>query len=296
MLGFPWYLSARRERLMTLMSNIDAMSDQMVSDFLRTDPDVFRQAKRVAAFDLALLFWTIVFAMVYTLLGSPRCGLVTLWTVLPILASLAALKRGKSPAFCGNLLCAGGYLTLTALGSITGGWTAIPPMLWYTVLPVVAVLTCGVRWGFIWTLIALASVGVFALVEGLGITLPQELSSLSLHVFGIAAVAGLLLCQFVLAWVRVGVEQRALDALDEARKSLARMRAEAESLKAGFGFSMEDWARLKREKAALEHFVECRFGNLGLDPLANDMDRDELDMEDDELHYAEFEDAPAAES
>jgi hypothetical protein len=271
---------------MRLISAIDAALDRLVPDSLRRDPDIFRQAKRVAALDLALLFWTMVFAAIYAALGSTRCGLVTLWAVLPILGSLASLKRGRSPAFCGNLLCAAGYFTLTSLGLITGGWTAIPPMLWYTVLPVVAVLTCGVYWGFLWTVIPLATVGAFALLEALGVRLSQELSPRSVHVFGFAVVAGLLLCQFVLAWVRVGVEQRALDALHAAQQNLARTRAEADALQAGFGFSMEDWARLKREKAALEHFLESRFGNLGLDPLDDELDGDETD--DLESEFAEL--------
>lgn len=272
---------------MGLVTAIDATLDRIVPDSLRQDPDVLRQAKRVAAFDFAFLFWTIAFAAIYTALGSPRCGLVTLWAVFPILGSLVGLERGRSPAFCGNLLCAAGYISLTSLGLITGGWAAIPPMLWYTVLPVVAVLTCGVYWGFIWTLIPLASLGVFSLLQGFDVSLPQELSPLSVHIFGFSVVVGLLLCQFVLAWVRVGIEQRALEALQDAQRSLARTRAEAESLKSSFGFSMEDWARLQREKAALEYFVKCRFGKLDIVDGDADLDDDDLDIDD----CAELDDA-----
>lgn len=272
---------------MHLASAIDAALDRVVADSLRQDPDIQRKAKRVAAFDVAMLFWTLVFASVYAALGSLRCAAVTLWAVLPILVSLAALVRGRSPTLCGNILCAGGYLTLTALGLISGGWTGMPPMLWYTVLPVVAVLTCGISWGIVWTLVTLVSVAVFALLTGLGVGFPQEVNPSSMYLFGFLLVAGLLLCQFMLAWVRVGIEQRVLDALQEAERKLVKTRAEADALEAAFGFSMEDWTRVQREKAALEYFVECRFGNLGLDPMDEEMDNDEPDDEDAEL--AEFE-------
>ena len=126
------------------MSAIDGQLDRFVARSLRQDPDVWRQAKRVAAFDLAFLFWVGLFAGVCWALGSAWCGLITLWAMLPILASLWAMKRGHSPVVGGNLLCLAGIVTLTALGLVTGGWTGIPPMLWYTVLPVVAMLTCGV--------------------------------------------------------------------------------------------------------------------------------------------------------
>jgi hypothetical protein len=247
---------------MALAGRIDALLDRVVHQRLGSDADVLRQAKRVAAFDFAFLFWVLVFAALYAALGAPLCGLVTLWAALPILASLAAVARGRSPVLAGNLLCAAGLVTLTALGLVTGGWTGIPPMLWYTVLPVVAVLTCGIGWGIAWTVAALASIAAFALLPALGLELPQALGPQSAELFGFAAVAGLLVCQFVLAWVRVGVEQRALEALAEAQRKLASARADAETLEATFGLSLDEWERLKREKAALEYFIERRFGKL----------------------------------
>jgi hypothetical protein len=51
-------------------------------------------------------------------------------------------------------------------------------------------------------------------------------------------------------------------ALQETHASLAEARKTLAILKAGFGFSMDDWARLQREKAALERFVRLRFGDV----------------------------------
>lgn len=284
-------IQGARGKSMRMVCAIDAWLDRIVPNSLHRDPEIFRQAKRVAAFDLAFLFWTVVFAGIYTALGSQWCGLVTLWAVLPILGSLLAVERGRSPAFCGNLLCLAGYVSLTALGLISGGWTAIPPMLWYTVLPVVAVLTSGVVWGFVWTLIPVASVGLFALAQGNGIPLRQELSLQSLNIFGLAVVVGLLFCQFVLAWVRVGIEQRALAALHETKQDLARAKAEAETIRAGFGISFDAWSRLHREKAALESFVKRRFGQLEINE--DDADLDDADLDDSDLDDTDLADAAA---
>ena len=76
------------------------------------------------------------------------------------------------------------------------------------------------------------------------------------------ALAGLVVCQFVLGWLRVGIEQRALLALHETNASLVQARTALASLKTGFGFSMGEWTKLQREKAALERFVRLKFGDV----------------------------------
>jgi len=87
--------------------------------------------------------------------------------------------------------------------------------------------------------------------------------------------------------VRVGVEQRALAALHEARRRLSDVRRHMATLQAVYGFSMDDWARLQREKAALERFVRVKYGQLDLVDLAledatTDDTLDDLDELDDQ--------------
>jgi hypothetical protein len=65
---------------------------------------------------------------------------------LPILSSVLALKRGASPAFCGNISCLGGWTLMTTIAVLSGGGVATP-LLWYTVLPVLATMASGVVWG-----------------------------------------------------------------------------------------------------------------------------------------------------
>jgi hypothetical protein len=89
--------------------------------------------------------------------------------------------------------------------------------------------------------------------------------------FACCVLAGLVACQYIMAWLRVGLEQRALLALQETNASLIEVRQTLAHLKAGFGFSMDDWARLQREKAALERFVRLRFGDVDV------AERDELE-------------------
>jgi hypothetical protein len=247
-----------------LASALNELSDPLVPAAWRGNSALLRQAKCDAVYALAFLGCAFVFATLYALLGAYRSSLITLWTVLPILLSLVALERANSPAVCGHLLCAGGWATLTAIGIVTGGWTGIPPMLWFTGLPVVAVTTAG-RWaGLLWTAVSLATVSAFAVAQTLGVVFPQELTSTGQRVVGYALVAGLLLYQLIAVWIRIGIEQRALGSLHRTRRKLAKARNELQELQAGFGFSIKDWERLKREKAALEYFVRRRFGAVDL--------------------------------
>jgi hypothetical protein len=269
-----------------LAAIVDSLSDRVVPPVLRRDLDVFRLAKRVAVFDVAFIFWTVLFAAVYVGLGSTRCGLLTLLAVPPILASLFVLERGQSPTFCGNLLCLGGWLALTSLGFVNGGSTA-PPLLWFTCLPAVAVLTAGPVWGFVWTMIPVATIGGFALAEVNGTQFSNELAPDALHVFLVAALAALVVCQFVLVAVRVGIEDRAQRALREASRQLLQVRKDMATLKAAFGFSLEDWTKLQREKTALEQLLKYKLE--GADP-------DDADLEDDDLDDADFGEARASDS
>jgi hypothetical protein len=234
--------------------------DCVIAERLKQDADIQRQAKRVAAFAIAFLFWTLVFGAVYAMFGAPRSGLIVIAACLPILGSLLAVRCGRTPVFAGNLLCAAGWSALTASGAINGGWTS-SALAWYTTLPVVSALTSGALWGLVWTVIPLASIALFAAFQWLGIEFSNELPPASQLGFAFCVLAGLIVCQFVLAWLRLGIEQRALMALQETNASLIQARKTLAILREGFGFSMDDWAKLQREKEALQRFFRLRFGD-----------------------------------
>ena len=254
---------------------LNCVSNHLVPDSLRQDPEVYRRAKWVASFDAAFIFWAAAFAGLYCTLASVRCGLLALLAVLPMLESLAALKRGKSPAWCGNLLCLGGWASLTAIGAITGGSTA-PALFWYTCLPFVAILTGGIGWGILWTAISFVTLLVFVGLEWFGFQLPLDVPPEHTKTLYFAVLSGLVACHFVLASLRVGIEQRARDALDEANRRLSQARETLETLEKSFDFSVEEWERMKREKRARE-FAERMLH----DPAerVDDADVEELDAD-----------------
>jgi hypothetical protein len=264
--------------MLMLSHALNWLTDRVVPLSLRHDRDVFRNAKRVAAMALVCLFWSTLFAALYTVLASSRCGFVVLLAVPAILWSLHALGRGRSPAECGNILCFAGWLPLTLLALVTGGTTA-PALFWYTVLPFVAIQTAGVASGAVWTLISLVTITLIAVAEVLGVNFPQDVPDGNSKPLYFLVMCCLVICHFVLASVRVGGEQRADVALREANSRLARTREALKTLEAGFGFSVEAWEKLKREHAGLKWLVAQKID------VTDDQDGDdkETDMTDAEL-------------
>jgi hypothetical protein len=250
---------------------LDEWLDFVVADTLKDDADVHRQAKRVAAFGVAFSLWALLFGAIYYAFGAPYSSLIVIAACVPIFGGLVAVRSGFSPVVAGNLICCGGWAALTAAAAINGGWTA-SPLLWYSALPVVSVLTSGAAWGLVWTVIPLAGLTFLALLQKWGVDFTYELPQANRLRFEFYALAGLVVCQFVVAWVRVGIEQRALLALRETNERLRKARETLALLETGFGFNMDEWARVQREKAALERFVRLRFGLDKADALVDEAD------------------------
>lgn len=237
---------------------LNRLTDRVVPPSSRQDAELFRQSKRVAAIDLVCLFWTLLFAALYAVFASPRCGLMVLLAAPIILTSLTRLHRGRSTTSCGNLLCFAGWFALTLLAVFTGGSTATP-LFWYTALPFIAVHTAGTVSGVVWTAISLASVTLLAAAEVLGVTFPQDVPVGDQKTLYFLVLFGLVICHYVLGTFRVAGEQRARVVLREANRRLAESREAMRTLEAGFGFSVEAWEKMKRENVTLERLVAEKF-------------------------------------
>ena len=251
---------------------LDRLFDWTVSASARQTPETFRRAKRLALLDVTFLFWSVVFSVVYASVGSPRCALVTLSYTVWIVGSLIALRQGKSVPFATNVLCAGGCSTLV-IDAIFSGGSLSPPLLWLGCAPVVAVITCKARWGAFWLLATLAMIAVLVGADVVGVQLANDLNASQFRMLYYAVVFGSVICQFVMVWVGIGIEQRARDALRESNRQLADARQLLDSLQQGFGFTLDEWTKLKREKQALEYALRCRGG----DDRAIDRELDRLE-------------------
>ena len=181
------------------------------------DPETLRQAGRLAAFDLAMFVWVLIFSPVYLWLDAPSCTIVLTIVGVILPTVLFVLRRGYSPTVCGNVLCLAGWCTYTALVLLQGGMNApSPSLVWYASLPICAVYMCGVRSGFFWTMASLAAVAGFAVADHIGWHCPNVLTPFGMRLLQFLALAGLITCVYILVHVLTGLEQNARQTLHEA--------------------------------------------------------------------------------
>ncbi len=191
----------------------------LISPQLRRNPNAFRQAKRVAAFDVAMFIWVIVFACVYLTLGAPICASIVLFAGVVLIVILLSINRGESPLLCGHLFCATGWIVYTALAYFNGG-AGTSPTMWYASIPVLSLFLCGTRPAIFWTASSVLAIAGFSLLSLWGIECPVELTPNGQRLIQFAGVAGLVSCVFLLVWVLINMEQNARQALHDANSRL----------------------------------------------------------------------------
>lgn len=196
-----------------------ALWNGLIPPELRRNPDLLRQANRVAGLHLAMLIWVPVFTLIYYALGAPISGNIVASGGVLLLGSLMLLRRGKPPEFCGNCLTAAAWYVYTGLACFTAGAGA-PVMVWYATIPILAVLMSGTRSGFYWTITSAATITGFALAKEFGVEFPQEVSPGGLRFLDYTGLVGLLWCVFILVKVLKKVEQDFQQSLHEANRNL----------------------------------------------------------------------------
>lgn len=193
--------------------------DGLLPTAFRQDPELLRRANRVAALHLAMLIWVPVFGVIYYLLGAPVAANVIFSGGVLLIGSLMLLRRGKSPALCGGLLTAAAWYVYTAVACLTGGATA-PVMVWYASIPILAVLMCGTRAGFYWTVYSAVTIACFALWQQLGYQCLIEVSPAGLRFLHFTGLVGLLSCVYILVNLLKNIELNVQESLHEANRCL----------------------------------------------------------------------------
>lgn len=222
---------------------------------LTLDPDAFRQANRVVAFHLAMLFWVPVFSAIYCLLGSPLCAAIVGGAGIALMVNLWLFRHTRSVTLCGNVMCTTAWCTYTGLAMVTGGPDA-PVMVWYASIPVLSLLLCGSRWGIGWTLVTEVTIGALALARAYGWQFSVDITPSGMRVLQFAGLGGLVFCVYILARVLNSVEFTARQALHEANGQLKRQ-ASIDGLtgianRRSFDRTLEqEWKRAERKQLPL---------------------------------------------
>lgn len=263
----------------SVLTTFDRLTEWFLQGASQLDPGRFRQAKRLVIFDYVLLACAVGYWAAYAAFGCPSSAWIALSTAISVSLSLVLVKRNWPPVVCGNVVTAGGWLTLTWLAFLNGGITG-PSLVWYSVLPVVAVLTASALSGAIWTAVCTLCLAGFASSEYLGLLFHQELSAAGLELFRSVALVGLVVYHFIMACVRIRIENRALAALEAAHVELHEMRDKFSRLENSRGYSAEELWKLERERTALLQFIRFKYREFDRDftPMEDPADQDSVDL------------------
>jgi signal transduction histidine kinase/CheY-like chemotaxis protein len=200
----------------------------MPPDLRAADPDTFRRAKLCIAYNLAVPLWAPGFGVLLWAVGLPLIGAIVFGATLLTPLPLWVLRRTGSLVLTGNLIAAIMSLITGYCTWLEGGLGA-PGVLWFPMVPILAMLIAG-RWtGIAWTgTNVLVLVGFYALERSghqAGTGIPHDaMALLHLSLSASATIVG-----FLLAWLFESLKADALGHLEAANRALALARDQAEA-------------------------------------------------------------------
>lgn len=227
----------------------------MIPVQLRQDPNLLREASRVAAISAVMLFWFLVLTPMYVALGGVASAMVVSLGGLLLTCNLMMLQRGNSPRICGQIICCISWVIFTLLALCNGGNIA-PSTNWYVLIPVIALVLCGGRPGVIWTLVAVASVVALMVAHQRGWQFPNDLGPSEFVFLQTSALAAMICCFVMLEYVLMLFEEHARNVMCEANRRL-QVQSACDALtgvtnRRGFDQLIQhEWNRHHRERQPL---------------------------------------------
>ena len=191
---------------------------------IEEDPRRSQQRSRALAFNLALLACVPVYSIIYLTFGSTTSARIVLVAGVVGFGNLQLLRSGFSVAFCGHFMTSIAWFTFTSLACFNGGHNSAAEI-WHATIPVIAIISTGIRSGALWSLASAAAVSVFYILKLMAIELPNELTPDGIRFLEFSGLMGLMCFFLTLTFRFTVIEYRALQFADTAL-----VRAEAANL------------------------------------------------------------------
>jgi HPt (histidine-containing phosphotransfer) domain-containing protein len=219
----------------------------------QADENTRRRARLVIQFSFAIFLCGPGYGAVYLLLGMPVSALGAGVAAVVLFATPFVQRRTGSVTLGAHLVAFGCYAALALVTAPTGGLAA-PAVAWLALVPVTALMLGGGRAGKIWTVVSLATVVVYFVLDASGRTPVSEVPGEWLRVLRLTVNLGLVALIALLAWLYESNKDRMLARVETANAALARARDEAEAAHRG--------ARLVLDHVAQGLLIVDRAGNV----------------------------------
>jgi signal transduction histidine kinase/ActR/RegA family two-component response regulator len=192
------------------------------------NPDVVRRAKLCVAYNLTVPLWGPGFAVLLWALGQPTIAAIIAVGVVLAPAPLFVVRQTGSLVLAGNAMAALGAFLIVSCTWLEGGLGA-PGVMWFPMIPILAVLVAGRRSGIVWTVILVGALVTFHVLARSGMRVAFSLHGAQLDFLHLMLAASAVACMLALAILFESLKAEAMRSLEEANRAFALARDEAEA-------------------------------------------------------------------
>ena len=194
----------------------------------RAEADTLRRAKLCAVYNLTVPLWGPGFAVLLWALGQPVIGTIIGVGTICSVGPLFVLRRTGSLTLAGNLMSALGALLIVSCAWLEGGLGS-PGVLWFPLVPILAVLITGRGAGVVWTAVMVATLVGFYVLDRLGLRAQFAIGADALVVLHLALSTSAVAVFMTMASFFESLKADALRSLETANRALAQARDQAET-------------------------------------------------------------------
>jgi signal transduction histidine kinase/CheY-like chemotaxis protein len=190
------------------------------------NPDTVRRAKLCVAYNLAVPIWAPGFGVLLWVLGQPLIGAIIFGASLLTPLPLIVLRRTGSLVLTGNVI-ASIMSVVTVICTWLEGGLGAPGVLWFPLVPILAMLIAGRRTGIAWTTFNVLVLLAFYELRRFGHSPMVGMDSDTLALLHMSLGASATIVGFLLASLFESLKADALSHLETANRALALARDQA---------------------------------------------------------------------
>jgi len=203
--------------------------DRLSPEHMPLDADERRRARLLTGMAVVLAVFGLPFAGLYYYCGSPGSALIVAAGVLSTPLLVVLNRRVRRRSILANVAIGILFSTTTLIGLYTGTYHS-PAILWYILVPIVAMSLAGRKSAFLWTTVSLATLVLMWVSADFGFAPANSLHGKSHRLVGVFVVASAIQLTLVLSLLYESNKNRMLEEvtrLSERHSSITRIANEA---------------------------------------------------------------------
>jgi signal transduction histidine kinase/DNA-binding response OmpR family regulator len=138
---------------------------------------------------------------------------------LLIMLNPILMRRGASLKLAGTLLLAELFVALTLVSYLTGGFTA-PVLIWFLVVPLIAIFLFGTRSSIFWTIFVGGAYLIFFIMDMRDLAQTLQISDRYQDIYWLVAFMTVLAFMFLIGWYYEVSRERSLNMVKQSHQEL----------------------------------------------------------------------------